>query len=77
MEENKMNTGQYYFDKLPKDVQKKFKANFEEDRGNCSFENYLLREFRSHKEFIILSFTWGSSPEKRPYWLNLANAIYP
>lgn len=71
-----MHNGQYYFNKIPKQVQEDFKKAYEayEDK-KCIFEDYLNKKFDSNLNFID-AFTWGNTPQGGDYWYEIACTNY-
>lgn len=72
-----INTGQYYFDKMPKEVQEEFKKAYRITAGtSCTLEEYLNNIYSSHDEFINESFFWVFSPQGEAYWIKISKEDY-
>lgn len=66
--------GHYWFELLTHSEKKKFKANFDKERGGDwggSFELFLDREYESINKFLRSGFVFLTSNEGISYWLEL------
>lgn len=68
--------GHYWFGLLTNDEQKKFKANWQKERGTnmlsfYTFDSYLDREWDSIGTFLRSAFIYLTSNEGIPFWVGL------
>jgi len=70
-----MQKNKVYFDLLTKVEQEQFKANFENNDDNQTFEDYLKQSSVFFKHFISCAFFWGDTPSDQGYyyWENISD----
>ena len=63
-----MKTGKEWFALLPKEVQAKVKKNWEQYKGNLTWDYEMNREESTLEMWLICLFVFEKTPEKENYW---------
>lgn len=69
-------TGHEYYSKMPKHLRKRWAIARAKYESELSQSEFLDKNFKNHRDFILTSFRWVNTEEGTPYWDKVSHGYF-